>query len=643
LPTVTLSPIFPSITEGNIGSKLITFTATLSAVATTEVTVNYATSNGSALAGSDYTATSGTLIFAAGETSKTFTVEVLGDTVYENNENFLVNLSNPSGAVLGNNGSACAIATITNDDISLLPTVTLSPTFPSIMEGDIGSQLMTFTATLSTSATSEVSVDYATSNGSAIAGSDYTATSGILTFAAGETSKTFTVEVLSDTVYENNENFSVNLSNPSGALLGNNGSASAIATITDDDVSTLPTVVLSPMMEEDIGSKLMTFTAEFSMAAPTNGLLSLPTVTLSSMMEGDIGSKLMTFTAVLSTAATSEVTVNYATSNGSALAGSDYMATSGTLTFAAGETSKTFTVEVLGDTVYENNEDFSVNLSNPSGAVLGNNGSASAIATITNDDIPPLPIVTLSPTFPSITEGNIGSKLITFTATLSTAATSLVTIDYATSNDSALAGSDYTATSGTLTFAVGETSKTFTVEVLSDTVYENNESFSVDLSNPSGAVLGNNGSACAIATIINDDISPLPIVTLSPTFPSITEGDIGSKLMTFTAALSTVATSAVTIDYATSNGSALAGSDYTATSGILTFAAGETSKTFTVEVMGDTVYENNENFSVNLSNPSGAVLGNNGSACAIATVINDDVSTLPTVILSPTFTDLFGY
>ena len=117
LPVVTLSPMFPSITEGNSGTKLMTMTATLSTAASTAVTVGYATSNGQAIAGSDYTATGGTLSFAVGETSKTFSIPILGDAAFEGDESFFINLTSATGAILGTNGTNSAIAEITNDDI----------------------------------------------------------------------------------------------------------------------------------------------------------------------------------------------------------------------------------------------------------------------------------------------------------------------------------------------------------------------------------------------------------------------------------------------------------------------------------------------------------------------------------------------
>ena len=168
------------------------------------------------------------------------------------------------------------------------------------------------------------------------------------------------------------------------------------------------------------------------------------------------------------------MTVNYATANGTALAGSDYTAASGTLTFAPGQTSKTVTVNVTGDTAVEPNETFVVNLSAPSGATLFD---GQGLGTILNDDGPVLRINDVSKA-----EGNAGTSAAVFTVTLTPASTGTVTVNYATANGTALAGSDYTAASGTLTFAPGQTSKTVTVNVTGDTVAEPNETFVVNLS-----------------------------------------------------------------------------------------------------------------------------------------------------------------
>src|SRR5262249_10473871 len=150
------------------------------------------------------------------------------------------------------------------------------------------------------------------------------------------------------------------------------------------------------------------------------------------------------------------ITVNYATADGSATAGSDYTAASGTLTFSPGQTSKTVSVPVADDTTDKPDETFDVNLSSPTNATFG---SATGVGTILDNDAP----VQISVADLTVTEGDSGSSSATFTVTLSAASGWTVTVNYATANGSALAGSDYTATSGTLTFSPGQTSKTVSV------------------------------------------------------------------------------------------------------------------------------------------------------------------------------------
>jgi chitinase len=214
--------------------------------------------------------------------------------------------------------------------------------------------------------------------------------------------------------------------------------------------------------------------------------------------EGNTGSKAVTFTVSLSQAAGSTVTVRYATANGSATAGQDYTAASGTLTFTAGQTSQQVSVTVLGDAAVEADETFTVTLSAPSGASLG--AAKTSTVTITNDD---LPVVSISPVSASVAEGNSGSKAVTFTVSLSQAAGSTVTVRYATANGSATAGQDYTAASGTLTFTAGQTSKQVSVTVLGDRTIEADETLTLTLSAPAGAVLG--AGKTATITITNDD------------------------------------------------------------------------------------------------------------------------------------------
>ena len=272
-----------------------------------------------------------------------------------------------------------------------------------------------------------------------------------------------------------------------------------------------------------------------------------------------------------------EVTVQYDTSDGTALDGEDYTAASGILTFADGETSKTIVVALLPDVDDETDEDFSVVLSNATaGATLA---ADTAVVTILDDDVPLPGTLAISPIAPSIDES---ATDITLTVTRTGGSDGEVTVQYDTVDGTALDGEDYTAASGILTFADGETSKTIVVTLLPDVDDETDEDFSVVLSNATaGAALA---ADTAVVTILDDDV-PLPgTLAISPIAPSIDES---ATDITLTVTRTGGSDGEVTVQYDTVDGTALDGQDYTAASGILTFADGETSKTIVVTLLPD--------------------------------------------------------
>ncbi len=226
LPGLAISDA--SIVEGNSGAASLAFTVSLSAVSAQTVTVNYATANGTATSGSDYAAGSGTLTFAPGVLSQTILVSVLGDTTAESNETFAVNLSGAvNAAVLDGQG----LGTIVNDDVTL-PKVSINSV--TTKEGGSGFTNMIFTLSLSAASKQSISVSYATVDGTAVAGSDYVAQSGTVTFAAGATKATITIKVYGDAIAETNETFYVRLSAPTNAVLG---TGTGTGTIQNDDRS----------------------------------------------------------------------------------------------------------------------------------------------------------------------------------------------------------------------------------------------------------------------------------------------------------------------------------------------------------------------------------------------------------------------
>ncbi len=558
-PQLSIADI--AVTEGNAGSTNAQLTVTLLPASGQVVTVQWATANGTALAGSDYTQGAGTLTFAVGVTQQTFNVAITGDTVDEANETFLVNLTNPVNATLND---AQAVATINDDDAP--PGLSIADA--SLTEGNTGSAALTFTLTLSAASAQVITVDWATANGTAIAGSDYTAAAGTVTFAAGVTTRTISVDVTGDVLDEANETFLVNLTNGVNVAITD---GQAVGTITDND----PPPVLA--------------IADVAVA------------------EGDSGTATAVFSVTLSAVSGRTVTVQWATADGTAVAGSDYVSGTGSLTFAPGVVTRAIAIAVNGDTTSEVDETFVVNLSTPVNATIGD---GQATGTITNDDGAPA----LSITDAFVTEGNAGTTNATFNVSLATPSGQTVTVDWATANGSAIAGSDYVAGSGTLTFAPGVTTRSLTVAVNGDTIDEVNETFLVNLTNPVNALIGDGQG---IGTINDDDAPP----SIAIADASLTEGNSGSGNMTFTVTLSAVSGRSVTVDYATANGSAVAGSDYTARSGTLTFAPGSTSQTFTVPITGDLLDEPNEQFFVNLTNPTNATIGDNQ---AVGTINDDD-------------------
>jgi len=252
----------------------------------------------------------------------------------------------------------------------------------------------------------------------------------------------------------------------------------------------------------------------------------LPTISVgdATIVEGDSGTKQMVFTVSLSQAATGPVTVNYATANGTATAGQDYAAKAGTITFAAGETQKTVSIAVTGDNAAELNETFGLNLSAPTGATLAD---GAAVGTIVTDDVI-VPKIAIADAV--VKEGDSGTRNLAFTVTLSEATSGPVTVNFTTVDGSATAGQDYTARTGSLTFAAGEISKTINVTIAGDTTIEGNETLKIGLTSPTGAKIAD---SVGVGTIVNDD------ARIFVADASVSEGNTGTKSLAFTVTLST--------------------------------------------------------------------------------------------------------
>jgi hypothetical protein len=575
LPSVSINDV--SIAEGNSGTKVMTFLATLSQASGQTVTADYATSDNTATNGTDYLAAIGSISFPPGVTSVPVTVTIIGDQVFEPDETFTVTLSNIQGAQAGD---LQGIGTIVNDDGLTINDV-------SIVEGNAGTKLMVFTVTAPQTGGATVSVDYTVSPGSvnpATPNADYTPISGTLVFTGGVTSKTISVPIIGDFIQEQNETLNVILSNPvNSPLLKDVG----VGTIIDDDVT--PTITATDVQ----------------------------------IVEGNSGTKNAVFVLTLSTPTGIPVTVNYQAQSlqgtDNATAGSDYVPVQGTVTFQPFQTTASINVPIIGDILDEPTETFRLHLTQAVNATLGPSGFLDAIGTINDDD--PTPTLTINDL--SVNEGQAGQTTATFTVSLSAPSGQDITVHYKTSDGSATAGvvagnnssNDYISQEGDLTFVAGVTSQPISITINGDTLYELDETFAVDLTNPVNAgITDGHGTA----TIVNDDAKPGIVIS----DVSVFEGNSGTTPMVFTVTLLQQSALPVTVTYATSSGTALDGNDYQSAAGTLTFQPGETSKQITVNAIGDENVEPDENFFVNLSGATNAVVAD---ALGVGTIRNDDV------------------
>ncbi|HEX8216225.1 MAG TPA: Calx-beta domain-containing protein, partial [Allosphingosinicella sp.] len=557
-----------AIVEGNSGVTYLVFTVNLSFAPTAPVTIDYATSNGTATAGSDYLAVSGQLAFAAGEASKTISVPIVGDTVPEGNETLTVTLSNASGATIGDGTAA---GTITNDDgPGYFPLATgnfeenwTDTTRISVNDnwggvpyivgylGDIDSTDPTGVDARTRTAANLGTVDVianqtnpgtATSAGQtsggvaefqptadpattivtnptiAIQGSGTADAPGIVLYmnASGRSDVRLTATLRDLDGSADNAVQQINVqyrTAPNGAWTNVPGGYFADVTTGGSSTQTTALDVVLPAGANNsptLEIRIMTTNANGSDEwvgiddIVVSSLQSPPTYSIAdaAVFEGTgAGTTPIVFTVTRAGDASAPSTVNYAVTfpggGFSADAGDFSGSTSGTVSFGAGETSKTITLDIVADANPEADEAFTITLSAPS---AGSIADGTATGTIVNDDGAP-PFVTIADVEQA--EGNGGTTTFTFTVTR-TGGAGAFTVDYATTPGSATAGTDYVATSGTLNFAAGDNSETFTVTVNGDTAGELAETFGVQLSNPTGfAVLAD---PTATGTIQNDDL-----------------------------------------------------------------------------------------------------------------------------------------
>ena len=448
-------------------------------------------------------------------------------------------------------------------------TVTVCPLTPvavanvSAAEGNAGTTAFTFRVRLAQARDWPVNIAWATASGTATAGSDYTAGSGAITFTPGQVLQTITVTVNGDTTPEPDEFFVVNLTAGAGADLD---ADAAVGLIRNDDV---PGLSIGNVTED----------------------------------EGNSGTTEFPFVVTLSGPSAETVRVSYTTTGSAAQSPTDFTLANGTLIFSPGETTKTVTVLVNGDTTDENNEHFTATLSDPVNATITR---GRGVGTILNDDDAPV----LSIGNVTRAEGHGGMTMFAFPVTLSQASGKVVVADYETADGTAVGmGSDYITAAGTVRIAPGATSTTIRVFVYGDRAIEDDETFTVTLTDPANATLGT--ASTGQGTIENDD------AVLSIEDAALAEGDTGSATVLLSVRLSGPIGSPVWVTCSTADGTAVHPSDYVAVTTTLAFQPNQTIQQVAVRVIGDRVCEGDETFTVRLTQPVNCEIADAEAVCTI--------------------------
>lgn len=662
-----------SLAEGNAGTTAFTFTVSRSNNAGA-FTLAYATADGTAVAGSDYTAASGTLTFAAGGAlSQTITVTVAGDTPVESDETFAVTLSNLlSTAGSASLGTATGMGTILNDDAA----GTVSVAGASVVEGNGGTANLVFTVTRTDTA-SAFTVNYATADGTATAGSDYAAASGMLTFeAGGPASQTITVPVTGDTAVEPDETLTVTLSGLVNQVSQTAiQTATATGTIVNDDVASAPNVWMNEFHYDNAGAD----TGEFIELAGTAGtdLTGWQII----RYNGNVASAAVVYTSPGTISLGSVVIPNQANgfgtvsvslpqdglqngpNDGFALVDAggavvQLLSYEGVFTAgagaASGQTSTDVGVSESGSAtgtsigLVGSGTDYSaftwalLTTATPSQVNAGQSfGGGAAGPSVSVDDV-------------SVAEGNSGTRLLTFTVSRSDATTAF-TLDYATADGTAAAGSDYATASGTLSFAVGGAlTQTVSVTINGDTAGEADETLLLNLSNLQDASGTTTiADAQGLGTILNDDVSFVRIFDIQGAGHKSSyvgggvgaSGNSGSTRVNVEGVVTAIAANGFTIQDATGDGNASTSDGifvFTNTSGTNYTTGQSLAVGSTVQILGARVDEFRPGSDLTItqlsisSSITGASIVNLGGSTAIAPVVLGTDRMIPTGAIAST-------
>jgi len=523
----------------------------LSATSAVPVSVDYSIVGGTASNGQDYSLATGTALIPAGSLSTYIDVTITNETMYEEDETFIVGLSNPVGGTLGYN-TQCVYA-ILNDDLP--PAVSFSGTPYWILENLTN---ITIHVALSEKSGKTTSVGYGTSNGTASNIVDYTNATGTFTWTPGQSDvRSFTVPIVDNAIYEPGRFFYVSLLNATNCAIV--GGSTAIVNIIDNDAG-------PPVVNNEPGPGAVT-----SNSATLYGTL---------MSTGG---------------APTSVWIYWGPLNGDTNKGSWYT----NVSLGVRDTSAAFSTNITGLT---KNTQYWYRC-----YASNSNDAAGAWAPTSTNFLTGPPIVQFAPSSVGGSETNSPASLALRLSSPSVYGVD-VTVQYSVTGGTASNGTDYSLLPGTATIAAGTPGTSITFAVLNDSIYEADETVVVTISNVQNAIAG--AATNGTYTILNDD--PAPTVSYTNTPYYVREN--GTNI-TITVTLSTNCERTVSVAYATSNGTAAAGIAYTNTSGVLTWLRGESGgRQFAIPIIDNTAREGNKLFYINLSNANGCTVSGDSMA-----------------------------
>jgi chitinase len=594
----------PDVVVGE-GDGYVDLVVRMSAPGTDPVSVTYTTATGNTTANTsctgDFVTTTGTLIFAPGETTKTVRMQILDCPDIESLESFRFTLSLQSNSSIAR--ASTLVSIVNNDAVVQTPRLFVRDAAVDEKDGTVlVPVLLGGPAGQRQDSDSLVTVTYTTEDRTAVQPGDYAQTTGTLSFAPGQTVKTVVVPI-KDAGAKPSRNFVLKLLNVTS---GN-------ATIADG-----------------VGTVVIGSSAAVPVSSP--GISAPPDLVVG---EGD---GYVDMPIRLSAPGINAVTVTYGTSSSTASAGNscpaDYVTTSGSVNFSPGETTKVVRLPLIDCTDVESLISFRFTLSNQANASIAR--PTTLISIVNDSTVVATPRLVVRDAVVDEKDGNVLVPVM-LGGPGGQASDTPVQVDYATSDGTATRGVDYTATSGTLTFAPGQTVKNIVIPIIdAGTGPFAARSFAVTLSNPMGASLvGGDGSGIVtIGATAPPAASPLPVLSAPADF-TVDEGD---GYVDLPVQLMPSSVTPVSVSYTTGSISAGSGvscpADYVSTSGSLTFAPGETLKVVRVQLLDCVDVEGLVQFRFTISSAANATFGDTQTIIGIvdnATAWTPNNTALPTV------------